>query len=362
MKKLKPEQIASWVKSNFPDHKERKGGAEIRIHNPFAEDTGYHLNISIDKALCHDWRGDDWVGISAATGKRKKCTFLKFVQLHLNCSFFEALRNVLGASSDPRLFLRTQKASEDEESTEDSLLSLPEGTESLLDSSQPKMASGILKWLAGRGIDKRRIEKYNMLHNGLAVVWPYYEYDELVYWQIRSRVNKEFLFPPESVGVIKTDFLYGFDQVEPASHIIITESIIDSQTVEEQCVATGGASLGPKQVRKVRALGPRDGIILAPDNDLAGLQSVLHNATLLRPLQMKLFVSIPPAIEYINDYGELSFTTDWNEVGRYGVGWDKVLDELNNNTRELTMRVKKDLLAKIGKLASKSITAEPFKC
>jgi hypothetical protein len=201
-----------------------------------------------------------------------------------------------------------------------------------------------------------------MLHCGLAVVWPYYEYDELVYWQSRSRVNKEFLFPPESVGVIKTDFLYGFDQVEPASHIIITESIIDSQTVEEQCVATGGASLGSKQVRKIRALGPRDGIILAPDNDLAGLKSVLYNATLLRPLQTKLYVSLPPAIEYTNDDGELDFTTDWNEVGRYGVGWDKVLGELNKNTIELTIRVKKDLLAKVDKLESKSITAEPFKC
>jgi len=353
MKKLKPEQIYGWVTREFPDNKPRKGGDEIRINNPFREDSGYHFNISCTKALCHDWRGDEWVG-SGPGGRRKKCTFLKFVQLYKNCSFFDAVRSVLGASSDPRLFLRVQKTSEEQEATDDTSLGLPDASESLLDSSQPKLASTLLKWLASRGIDERRVEKYGMLHSGFDVIWPYYEYDEIVYWQSRSRLNKTFMFPPLDTGVNRNDYLYGFDQVEPASHVIIVESIIDGQTLEDQCVASGGAILGDMQVRKIRVFNPKDGIILAPDNDEAGIKSILSNAAKLQKLGHKLYYALPPKYRYV-DGDEENETKDWNDVAKYVCGWDKVLDVLNDSVVQLTFMEKKKLTGIVDRLSSKSI-------
>ena len=127
-------------------------------------------------------------------------------------------------------------------------------------------------------------------------------------------------------------------------------------------MASGGARLDDKQVRKVRALGPRDGIILAPDNDLAGLESILANAEKLKRLQLpiNLYCSIPPRIEYELD-GREEFTTDWNDIGRYVTGWDGVLDILNEHTQELTILKRKWLTERITELKAKSIPSEPIK-
>jgi hypothetical protein len=188
-----------------------------------------------------------------------------------------------------------------------------------------------------RGIDRNKIEKYGILHAGLDVVWPYFEFDDLVYWQSRSRTDKRFLFPDISVGVGKGDFLYGFDQVEPASYLIITEAIFDCQTLEHQCVASGGAELIDRQLRKIKFLGPKDGIILAPDNDIAGIKSILANARILDALGYKLLFSVPPEIEYDNEDGTKNVTKDWNDLVTKLDGVDpfKVMEE---NIHPLGMR------------------------
>lgn len=310
--RLPPEKIYAWITSNF-ETKERKGGQELRICNPFDGDRKFHLNINIEKAAVHDFRGDDWVGYNPSGGQAPKRTFLKFVQLYLNCSYTQAVKEVLGSSSSARLFLRHRLLHQQEEAKKDLSFGLPDGTESLLDSKRPKAAATIIRWLHSRGIDDRKIEKYGIMHSGLDVVWPYFEFDELVYWQSRSRTDKWFQFPDISVGVGKGDFLYGFDQVEPASYLIITEAIFDCQTLEHQCMASGGADLTDNQIRKIKFLGPKDGIILAPDNDIAGLKSVLANAGRLDVLGFKLLFSIPPEIAYI-DSGEGRVTKDWNDL------------------------------------------------
>lgn len=333
--RLPPDKIYAWVTSNF-EVKERKGGRELRICNPFDGDRKFHLGISIDKALCHDWRGDEWAGYTPG-GKLAKRTFLKFVQVYLNCSYTQAVREVLGSSSSAHLFLRHQRFHRQEEAKKDLSFGLPGGTESLLASKHPKTAATILRWLRSRGIDDRKIEKYNIMHSGLDVVWPYFEFDELVYWQSRSRTDKRFLFPDVAVGVGKGDFLYGFDQVEPASYLIITEAIFDCQTLEYQCIASGGASLTDRQLRKIKFLGPRDGIILAPDNDIPGIKSILANASRLEILGFKLLFSIPPEIKYVNDSGGEGVIKDWNDLVSKMEGVDplKVMEE---NVRPLGVR------------------------
>jgi hypothetical protein len=312
---IPPDKITAWVYKYFPDCKPRKGGDELRINNPFDGDTGYHFNVSIIKASVHDWRGDSsWVGFNPNTGKLQHRTFIRFVQLYLTqqrgrCSFPDAIQDVLGASSGARALFKWQKTRLLPEEKEAISLALPEGATEF-GQSQPKLVAGLVAWLASRGVDSKKINKYRIMYSGLSVVWPYFEYDQMVYWQSRSRLNKTFRFPPESVGVTKGQFFYGFDQIEPASFVIIVESIFNCLTLEDQCLASGGASLTETQVKKIRLLGPKDGIILAPDNDKAGISSVLHNAALLQQLNYRIFYALPPIVKLSDN----TMSNDWNDL------------------------------------------------
>jgi hypothetical protein len=313
---IPPNKITAWVYKYFPDCKPRKNGDELRINNPFDGDDGHHFNISVIKGFCHDWRGDaSWIGVNPNTGKLQYRTFIRFVQQYLiqqrgRCSYPEALKDVLGASSGALTLLKWHKTRSLPEDKETVSLELPEGTTEF-GQTNTHLVSGLLSWLASRGVDDKKIKKYKIMYSGLNVVWPYYEYDqEPVYWQSRSRINKVFRFPPESIGVTKGEFFYGFDQVEPASFVIITESIFNCLTLEDQCLATGGASLTQTQAKKIKLLGPRDGIILAPDHDKAGIESIFHNAALLQPLEYKIFYALPPIVKLPD--GKMS--NDWNDL------------------------------------------------
>ena len=313
---IPPDKITAWVYKYFPDCKPRKDGEELRINNPFDGDVHHHFNISITKGYAHDFRGDEsWAGFNPNTGKINKRTFIRFAQLYLtqqrgSCSFTEAVQDVLGVSSGVRALFKWHRTRLLPETKENVSLALPDSTAEF-GSIQSMLTTGLRAWLASRGVDDRKIKKYRIMYSGLSVVWPYYEYDpEPVYWQSRSRINKVFRFPPESVGVSKGQFFYGFDQAEPASFIVITESIFGCLTLEDQCLATGGASMTETQVKKLKLLGPRDGIILAPDNDKAGIESIFHNATLLQPLNYKIFYALPPVVRLPD--GQLS--KDWNDL------------------------------------------------
>jgi len=311
---IPPEKISAWVYKNFHECKPRKEGDELRINNPFNGDEGLHFNISVIKGCVHDFRGDSWAGYNLAGNPQKK-TFIRFVQKYLTqqrgrCSFSEALQDVLGVSSGALSLMKWQKRRLLPETKDEASLELPEGTIEFNTTSQ--LSSGLLSWLASRGVDDKKIKKFKIMHSGFDIVWPYYEYDPdtIVYWQSRSRINKIFRFPSESIGVTKGQFFYGFDQVEPASFIIITESIFNCLTLEDQCLATGGASLTETQVKKIKLLGPREGIILAPDHDKAGIESIAHNANMLQSLGYKIFYALPPIIKLPD--GKMS--NDWNDL------------------------------------------------
>jgi hypothetical protein len=314
-------KIISWIEQHF-DCKTRKGGEEYCICSPFDHDTGFNFNINPDKCSCHDWRGDSWAGpVNPDTGKRN-CSFIKFVKLYKKCSYVEAVRDVLGTTEDIRTYLRPENRQSDSQPVRKVAVALPGGTEQLAESCDPQ-ATLLVRWLCSRGYCHKDIAKNDLYFLGMEVYWPYYEFDTLVYWQSRNRFNKVYRFPDTTVfdrtGAVvgetegkKGDFLYGFDDCEPASYLIITESIFGQYTLGEQALASGGASLTPAQVGKIRILGPRKGIILSPDNDVAGLKSVLANHKLLSVHGYPLYFSIPPRIAYTKDDKKL-FTKDWNE-------------------------------------------------
>ena len=100
-------------------------------------------------------------------------------------------------------------------------------------------------------------------------------------------------------------------------------------------MASGGAILTPKQIGKLKILGPRHGIILAPDNDTAGLKSVLSNHQLLSSHGFSVYCSIPPQLEYTKD-GKKFYTKDWNEIGQYVCGFSKVREIHDSGIKKMT--------------------------
>ena len=332
-RRLRPELIEAWVKAHFPDCKPRKNGRELRINSPFLPDTGYNFNINPAKGKCHDWRGDHWAGINPRTGKLCERSFLRFVQVFLNCSYQAALQNVLGDRPDGFLPAGAVTRPEPSECKEDATVALPKGTQPLLGSKSQKLAARVLRWLAGRGISQELVGRYNIMHSGLDAIWPYYEYGQLVYWQSRSSISKRFQFPDLAEGSGK-EFLYGFDKAQPARYVILTEAILDSLVLDRQALAIGGAELSVRQISKLKLLGPRRGIILALDNDRAGIEGILTNAGLLSHLGYPLLAAIPPKLSWRG-----ILTKDWNDVGR-AVGWQAVITRFKEAIKPLTVQFK----------------------
>lgn len=299
-------------------YKEKKNG-EIYICNPFDGDTKFHLGISTTQGICNDWRGNSWVGINPKTGLRNRCTFIRFVQQYLTrergrCSYFEAVQDVTGSSLSAMAILAAGRTKPAEEAKEKASLGLSEGCQELDPKNTTGLDQAVWRYLREtRGLSDEVIVKNRVMANMFDVVFPYYEFDEMVYWQKRSILNKRFEFPDASVGVTKGEFLYGYDMIEPASYLVLVEAIFDAMTLDEQTAAMGGAALTAHQVKKIRMLGPRDGIILGIDNDIAGMESALSNAAMLSPYYKDLFYSMPPSIPYVKD-DEQMVTKDWNEI------------------------------------------------
>lgn len=316
-------KIVAWIAKHF-DYKERKGGEEILICNPFSADTGYKFNINPEKETCHCWTGDEWAGkINPETGKRN-CSFTNFVKLYRNLTYIEAMKEILGTTEDIRSYLRPENRHSTAEPVLKVAVALPDGAERLADNQDDRQAKIILNWLGKRGYDLAEVDRYDLHYLAMECYWPYYEFDTLVYWQSRSRLNKVYRFPDlvvyDKKGNVtgetdggKGDFLYGFDDCQYANYLTITESIFGKHTLGEQALASGGAILTARQIDKIRVLGPRKGVILAPDNDEAGIKSIISNIALLRGEGFPLFYSVPPKVPFEKD-GVTKYTKDWNEM------------------------------------------------
>lgn len=346
-KQIPPHKIIAWIESNF-EFRTRKDGAEYTICDPFSGDSKFKFNINPDNGVCHSWHGDEWAGpVNPKTGKRN-CSVVNFVKTYRRCSYREAISELLGAADEVSEYLKSDGRINAFEKPDSMVCaSLPDGVE-LLAISKDKQAAALRQWLKSRGYTDTSIEKAELYYLGMDVYWPYFEFDELVYWQSRSRLNKRFEFPPEeiydkqgnlvgkTIGT-KGDYFYGFDNIQMASYIIITEAIFDQNTLGAQCIASGGCDLTVNQISKIKLLGPKKGIILSPDNDNAGISSIIRNKQLLENMQIPLFYSIPPKLKY-SENGEVRHTKDWNEIGEKIVGFENVRELHDQGIKKLTLR------------------------
>lgn len=299
-----PEQITKWVIKNFPDYKTKKGGVELRINNPLSIDDGYHLWINTSKAAVNDFRPDYHDVVSGS--------FLRFVKKYLKCSFFEAVREVCGdnvayAHAKNLPFSKREITKQ----------TLPVGfklfTESVDIYSEPT-----LNYLRSRCVDDDQIMENKIGFKEFSVVFPYYEHGESVYWQSRSILNKDFDFPPDSN---KSDFIYGFDNIDPDERVIITESIFNA-LMFDNAVAVGGSEISDNQKLKLRKLGVKD-IIVAFDNDGAGRHGIS------KCYNMKNYFNV----RYSLTDGE----DDWNKISQ-DLGILRAQQMLFRNVKDLTLR------------------------
>lgn len=155
------------------------------------------------------------------------------------------------------------------------------------------------EWLESRGIDRDVALRFNLRYNermfrgvprspkfadhddyeGPAILFPHTYKDRLVGWQCRWLDEERPEWVPKytmTSDFPKENTLYGWDDLYYASSgemVFVVESVpsvlfLASQGFE--AVATFGSSVNDAQMRLLRSLS--GGVILAPDNDAAGIK------------------------------------------------------------------------------------------
>lgn len=306
-------QMQKWFEDNGIEY--RSYPEQFRVCNPDG-DTEFSMSVSKDHALVHDFR----VSHTQYDG-----TFVYFVSLYKNINIREAINEVCGNNVN-----RKKIEKDDEVEEPEKLVELPDGCIPLRNENKDKLWKMNMSYLMNeRGLEKEVIYRANIHYLGTQVVVPYYEFGMLVYYQLRYQIDKRFSFPPSNV-TSKTagDFLYGFDDVEPCSKVIQVESIFNALSIGPGAVATGGASLKDGQIKLLLSLSP-DCVVLAPDNDGAGIKSAIKDYLSLRKKVDDIYYCLPPYNKN-RDSQE-----DWNDLKRMDVD---VGLYINKKMKKMTMK------------------------
>lgn len=318
---IKPEQIEAWVARHFDQYKKRRGGLEIVMPNPFVNDDKFKFNICLEKKASkhnpdyatywvHDWR------------EKYQCydsSFVKFVQRYKGISYYEAIKDVGGKVH--RTIIDPSNLEEDEQEDDaEQLVEPPDGALFFRDSDNSMIKKIALNYLNKRAITEQKAKAYGLGYSADNIILFYYEYTLLVYWQTRSLFGKVFRFPENTN---KSDFLYGFDTVEPTQTVYIVESPIDAITIGDGALAIGGDAISKKQVRKLRMLLPGK-VIICTDNDDSGRALIKDIYFNIKPFFKHIYYVLPP-----HPY------KDWNEY-EVKKGYGSAVSYINNHAARLT--------------------------
>lgn len=294
---INKENIVNWMDENGFEYQIR--GDELLTKNPFAHNDKFKFSIRLEErndkdktipvGMCHDWRP-----------QYSDCNvnFVKFVMRYKNLSYKDAVNEVGGdikhsnrKNTKPREILNLKFN-----------IQWPDCSLPLTNDKYKKLHEMTVNYVKSRCITEEDIILYNIHYNTEGLIFPYYEYEEFCYWQMRSIIGKSFTFPSNEVfNVSKGDFFFGFDLVKYNDDLIITESIIDSISIGPGSVASGGASLTDNQVNKISLFNPKR-IILAPDNDDAGIASILKNYELLHKYDIWYCIPVGDGFKDWNDF------------------------------------------------------------
>ena len=308
---ITPQQIEKWVAKHF-EYKKKSEGRQLVINNPWDGDAGFHFWISLTRTgskaanksdyWVHDWRNSSY-----------NSNFINFVKKYKNISYHDAISEIC----DGRVSLRSvldEEEVEEERGPVEVITALPEGSVPIGDNKYKTVHDIAVRYLKGRGVGLEKAKQYKIHYTANSLVFPYFEYGNIVFWQERNLYEKRFNFPSEAkTGLKKTDFFYNFDNIEqPCEYVIIVESNFNCISVGDNCIASGGAILAGNQLEKLRIIEPGL-IILAPDRDKAGYKSIINNYFLLNGF--KVAYSVPP--KSLSEVGK----KDWNDYEvLYGPG------------------------------------------
>lgn len=331
--------IQKWVEKNFPEAKTRKNGREYVVCNPLKPSQDKpRLNINVETGGCWDWTGNEWAGPLNHNGKRQT-HIIRLVQLMRGCSYTDAVREI----TEDKDFVYTPYKEELElEDPEYQQVTIPDGFTRL---TGPNDFFSARSWnyLISRGYTPDTILSENIHYKGQEVLWLYTEFGDIVYYQTRNVTSKHFSFPPNEIKdqtgkviakleVTREDVLYGFDFVPRSNYVIIVESIFNRISIGQCCVASAGAAMTNGQMKRLKFLDPKYGVILAPDNDKAGIESIINNGTALLQNGFSVFWTIPPKLEYKQGH----YIKDWNELYTHmRFNNDKIIETFNMNLSPL---------------------------
>jgi DNA primase len=346
--KLSQQQIENWVARNFPSYKRKSHGRQLVINSPFTLDTGFHFWIATEQTWTKEREGRKprlgyWVHDFRPGQGKHNTSFIKFVMEIRGLSYHAAVQEVVGGTKQSvremiRSSLKQRETEEDdpEPDTEEpeKEIELPSGSRPFTDNTIPQARQISLNYLASRKVSEETATRLHLHYTMGEIVFPYIEYGSIVFWQTREILNKRFLFPDETkTGLMKTDYLYNFDNVEPSDYAAVVESIFNCISLGDGCLASGGAVIAGKQVQKLKALNPQT-LVLAPDNDKAGYQSLSDNYFLLKK-NFNLAYCLPP--DGIKDWNDLEKRDGVGSARRY----------FDGHIHFLTMSVLNKLMSKV---------------
>lgn len=305
-------QMENWLKKNGIEYK--SFDTQFRVCNPDG-DVKYNMAISKTEALVHDFRPNH---------QQFDGSFLGFVAKYKEISFREAIDEVCG--KDHKIVSEKPQVEEDEIIEDE--IELPKGSLPLRDKKDTKIWKMSMNYLVNkRGLDVKTIFRANIHYLGTTIVVPYYEYGMIVFYQSRQQVDKKFEFPKSSKKSAG-DFLYGFDDVEPYSEVIVVESIFNALSVGPGCVATGGAKLKDGQIELLKILSPSE-IVLAADNDDAGRVAVVKDYMKLNKIfKCPIYYCLPPFNKNEDEQ------EDWNDMKKNKIDVRKYITD---NKIKMTM-------------------------
>ena len=235
------------------------GWVAINCVYPICFDNNFHLGINLQSKLHYCWKCGN------------KGNPVKLVKAIENCSWYQAKEivgqyqnfDLITPDQEPEVFISRK-------------LDWPKEFELILPSKIPKVVSN---YLTERNFDPDQIiRRHNLFYPGLRgdykyrLIIPITSKRKIVNFTAKALSNKNPLSyrncPNEKAEIDINDLLYGYEDAQPESPIVIVEGIFDQWRLGAGSVAIFKSELTPTQVSLIREKKPTKVFILLDEDTI----------------------------------------------------------------------------------------------
>lgn len=285
------------------------------------------MSVHTGTGAVRDWRPNH---------KHHDSNIVQFVQDYLKCSKYDAVKAIKSAKRSDISTILDEEQPEEQNLIDEIILKLPDDCWSF-ENTSGKLKDICVNYLKSRNISLQLAIDWGLMYGVGTIIFPYIEYGEVVYWQSRDITSKRFEFPDSSCGVAKTNFLWGWHRADPRTVLYIVEAIFNAISIGPGALASGGASLEEKQSQKLDVLSPEK-IVLCPDNDAAGIASLIYNYDVLKDHKQYLWYCLPPEIDGVKDWNDLDqLSIKNNTLYKQYVKENSIKDYIDNHMKPLDL-------------------------